>query len=778
MNRVLRALVRHALRVPSRWLGVVALVAMGVVVFAGTRSGLDRIEVTADRLYDELGMFDACFRVPPGARAVLPDVASVRGIPGVEDARWRLRVPGAAILDDGSAAAASIELVDTERPSIGDVRLTAGEWLDPARPFEVIIDHTFAADHGLVPGSTLRLGVMGMTLRFQVRGVGLMVEHLVPSVDQHLTIPVRGSLVAVMMSSRIIRALPRFQLTPAPPFNELLVRLNDDASRPAVRSAVEGLVGTTAEVTWREEQHSVQCHRSRLIVFRDFLPTAMGVFEGMAAIVLVFAMRDLARGWRKEAGTLLAFGVPRWRLLAAWASLVTAMVATGVGLGAALSGAFGDVVARAYQEATGFPWVMPGNGAAPLGVAAAVAAALVPVGVAAIATEIRGPPLSLMRSHVEQEFTIGLTWLPIGRAERMGLRNVLRRPAASLAMALSIAGTLVMAASMYVFADAQDSTTQAWIAARRWDAMVDVRDDATSVIAAARDRGATVIEPWTALPGSLLANGRLDDRQILGWPVPSALQADGWLVAGRGLSADDADEILVTHRDLRDLGARLGDTVTVQAGDGSRPLRVVGVLHSYTLGQAIVGRATLDRIAGSTLAPAGAMLAGPPSMVNAMIQDPSAGRVLAGAAIADVVHRSNAGLVRVMRGYGHLGTVAAVVLLLAGLRARLREREAEHAALLAFGVPPPWIGRSLLAEAATLSLAGGVIALPLVRLTTLMFQRRIAALWMFVPLDVHASHTVATLAAPIALAVLGTLPATLSLRRLHLVEALSTRLGA
>jgi len=786
MNHLVKGVSRHALRSTGRWVPVVILVAIGVAVYVGTYTGLDRIEDTTNQLYDELVLFDWNFRIKREEVRRVPTAPELEAIDGVRAADWRARFPGVATLEDGTSVGAVVVVVDpSRRPSVGDVLLTEGQYLDPEDDHGVIVDETFARDHALKPGDAFEVTAFNAKTYATIRGIGVFPEYLVASVDDHMTLPVRGSLVAILASKDVVTE--QQDRNPAnlfigPTVNDLVVTLDDDADPLTTRAALTRALAKfkVLEVTAGPDQYSVRCHRSRLWAFRDFLPTVIALFEAMAALVLVLAMHQLARSWRKEAGTLLAFGVPRSRLTAAWTAVLVAMVAAGVIIGIGLSVPVAELVSTNYQRAMGFPLVIAPRRWSSLIEACLLAALLVPVGWLAVYQQLRDTPRDLMYSAAKTEppgLSRLLARLPLGRATALGLRNVFRRPTAALVTIMSAAGTLVMAGSMYLFADAQKVSTDRYLESRAWDGLVQfphamAEDEVDRLM---NESGITSFEIFTERQASVRGSAAALEISLLGWPASSRLQGDGWLLEGSDLDPEVADGILLTHRDLGQIGAQLGDEVAVTVGDRSGSFTVVGVLHSYTLEQGYITRAAMDELLGEPANPAGAMVTGDAASISALMRHKDAGRVLRGETIRTVTKESNAALVRIIDFYGHLGALAALLIIIASMRVRARERAAEYGVLLGFGLPVSWLGRGLVAESIVLGVGAGLLAMPFTRFATLRFQARFAEVWMYVPMDLDTMAISLVLLAPIFAMPVSALLPTLDLRRLNIARALSTR---
>ena len=330
---------------------------------------------------------------------------------------------------------------------------------------------------------------------------------------------------------------------------------------------------------------------------------------------------------------------------------------------------------------------------------------------------------------------------------------------------------------MYLFADAQEVSTEDYLESRTWDGLVQFPKAMaeSKVDQLMDDSGITDYEIFTERQASVQGPAGALEMSLLGWPAASRLQGDGWLLDGSALDPEDGDGILLTHRDLGQIGAKLGDEVAVAVGDHIGSFTVVGVLHSYTLEQGYITRAAMDELLSRRADPAGAMVTGDAASISALMRHKNAGRVLRGETVRTVTKGSNAALVRIINVYGHLGALAALSIIIASMRVRAREREAEYGVLLGFGLPVFWLGRGLVAESVILGAGAGLLAMPFTRFATLRFQARFAEVWMYIPMDLDTMEIGLVLLTPVvAMPVSALLPA-LDLRKLSIARALSTR---
>ncbi|WP_225836260.1 FtsX-like permease family protein [Streptomyces sp. NK08204] len=278
------------------------------------------------------------------------DARRLAGLDGVESLAGPYPTQSATVADRGARAA--VELRGTSRmPSVGRPLLTAGHWLDPARPDGVVLESSLARALLAEPGDTLTLPGTRRTLT---------VEGIADSAEPRYRPGEQPGLVWALPSAL---PAPRGQVTG--------LRLHDPADTDyVVQRAVTVLgAGAVDDVsTWQQARSEAQGD-NRL------LGQVLGLF-GLGALVAAGlavhgAIGTRVRGHLRDISVLKAIGftpgqVVRIFLLQhlAYALLGTVAAAVAIeALGSRIPGRLGDAV-RVWQG-------LPGH---------AVALSAVPVG--------------------------------------------------------------------------------------------------------------------------------------------------------------------------------------------------------------------------------------------------------------------------------------------------------------------------------------------------------------------------------------------------------------
>jgi ABC-type lipoprotein release transport system permease subunit len=812
MNLLLcRAILRALLKTPGRILCVVVLVAVAISVYAGTFMGLSHIENTTLALYQDLRLFDLELRVEPTALDGVPPVEKLRSkVPAIRYGTWRLLAPGTLELPGAKgeqAGAAVMAVPPQERPAVGDVLLTRGAFLAPGHPTEVLIDKTFAEDHGIDVGDSLKLRIQGHAATLTVRGIGVFPEYLMSSILPDYPVPIRGTLAAVLLSEEQVAAA-----LDTPLVNSLVVTLVAGASRNAARDAIlSELSASGVKVTATllpEDQYSVHCTRSRLLSYRDFLPTLILVFNGLAFLVLLLIVRRMAQVWRKELGTLLSYGFHRIELFFSWGAALLLPVTLG-GLG----GAFGALllsqnVSQQFLLGTGFPILLPLRSLRPLWEAELLCFGIVfPAVLLPLLPLFLPPPATLLRDESQEEESsfllaaIRLLGQRIDRLfhlhspEKLGFRNVFRRPSVFISSTLCVSGMLVAAASMYLFGAALLRGLSQYLSSQRWQYLVELTRPATSVEldAMLSTAGASAWEGLSVVQGQVSADGKTDRARsyfLVAESLRSQLRVPGGLgmVHGRYLESEDAREVVINLRLSQTLSLSVGDRLFVSASPLAppAPLRIVGVTTNYAINQVFVSRKTLATLLPGPLLFQAAVLTGKKERADApansalyrrLSRSEAVARLVPWEAIATSSLKNCDALTAFVQLYGNLSTLVAVLLILVLVQVSVTDRAPEYALLRSLGFSGLDLLRMLLAEIGLLAGTAIVLSLPLTRLATWVFQRRLMQISDFVPLEVSLLAWLKLMAPALLLMLLAAAPAAVRAARIPIALALRTRIG-
>lgn len=755
---LLRGVLRGLWRAPARLLGLVALIAVATAVYAGTVMALGRLEADTRRIYASSSLADWVITFSPIDAALLP--ADLQ-IPGVDAWDLRLVTPGMLTLPDGSTAAAVVVAVDLRRPpTVSRPWIQTGRWL--AALDDGLIDATFSQDRALSAGDTATLRIGANRAEVRIAGTMIHPEFLMASVDDRFTMPLRRTVGMILLPRQRIIAAQHRDLV-----NQLALTLLPGADpAPVLAALYDRLSAAGASVQGsmpQAELYSVYCHWNRLTGFRDFLPTVIGLFDGLAALSAALLVRAAAHRARQEIGALLAVGTAPARIAAAWVGAIQVIALPGLIAGALGAWLLAGSVYRAYTGSTGFPVSDSISGSPfplwPLAAAAATAAILlIPATLYPLYTLLRQHPAALLRALPEApqwRLPLRLRWLPL--PWRLGLTLLLRRPGRLLAAAACIAGTQVMALSLWTFADGLDTGMARYVAAQRWDLQVDLwsPQPRAELEALADAAGATAWTPVAAAPAALGP----DHRWVTLIGLPPGLRGDQDLVTGR-LPASP-QEIAITLRQAQAWDLRPGDPVALAQGEATRQLMISGLLNNYLLNVALVDPAALalppalpDRYASLLLS-----LPTPDAPTAVLAASPLVARLLPQAQISRAATEVLSVLLLFLRAYAVLGGLVGAALLWTTLRVEVQDNEQSFALLSAIGWSRADLWQVLLIQSLALAGLSTLLAVPADRISLLIFQERLARINVWVDVSSAGRAELLHLGPVAILLLLSTIPA-------------------
>src|SRR5580765_1764740 len=142
-----RKLIRDLWAMKGQSLAIASVIAAGVAMFVMYLSNFDSLQRTRAAFYDSARFADVFASLKRAPSSLEPRLAA---LPGVEAVATRviadvtLDVPGMT----EPAIGRLISVPDRGRPSLNDVFLRRGRWVDPARSDEVLASEGFCEAHG------------------------------------------------------------------------------------------------------------------------------------------------------------------------------------------------------------------------------------------------------------------------------------------------------------------------------------------------------------------------------------------------------------------------------------------------------------------------------------------------------------------------------------------------------------------------------------------------------------------------------------------------------
>jgi putative ABC transport system permease protein len=575
-----RKLARDLWDMRGQSLAIASVIAVAVTMFVMYLSNFDSLQRTRAAYYDGARLADV-FATLKRAPASLE--SRIAAVPGVEAVATRvvadvtLDVPGVA----RPATGRLISVPDRGRPTLNDVYVRRGRWIDPTRPDEVLASELFCEAHGFNPGDRVAAIVNGRRRWLTIVGIALSPEY-VYAIRPGEMFSDKKQFGIFWMSRRALASA--FDMEGG--FNDVSIATAAGASTDDVIADLDRLLepyggrGAIRQAL-QPSAWTLDNELRQLESFGFIIPI---FFFAVAAFVLNVALSRAMALQRGQIAALKALGYSNREL--AWHYIKWALViAAGGALAGVAAGAwFGAKIIALYNDFFRFPvldYHLSGGVAVMSVIGSLVVAAL--GAQSAVRRAVRIPPAEAMRPESPARYrpsVVERLW-PRSRLApitRMILRNIERQPVRSVLSALGIACGVTVLFVGLAFIDVMNLLLDEQFA-------LNTRQDATITFVEPRSPralfavehlpGVMDVEPIRAVPVRLRAGHRTRTLAIIGLPEDPRLNR----VASRNgrILSLPADGVVLSAMLGRILHLSPGDLTTIEVLEGDRPVRQVPV---------------------------------------------------------------------------------------------------------------------------------------------------------------------------------------------------------
>ncbi|HUG52715.1 MAG TPA: ABC transporter permease [Vicinamibacteria bacterium] len=715
-----RKLLRDLWEMKGQAVAIALVVASGVAIFVMYHSNFDSLRRTQAAYY-ERQRFAEVF-------------ASLKRAPNRLDERIR-DIPGVALVETRVVADVTLDVPDypepvqgrlvsipaTGRPSLNDLVLSRGRWIEPGRGDEVLVSEGFVLAHGLQPGDRLHALINGRRRALRIAGVALSPEYIYVLPPGEL-IPDDRRLGIIWMERRALGSA--FDMEGG--FNDVALSLMAGTDPAAVIHALDRLLapyGGRGAIP-RQLQVSHWTIDNELAQLQNFGVLVPAIFMGVATFLLNIAMTRALAIQRTQIAALKALGYRDreigWHYVK-WALVIAAAGGLlGMGVGAWL----GSGLIAMYNQWFRFPvllYRLSGNvaltgvlislGAGALGAFFAVRRALaIPP-----AEAMRPEPPARYRPSVFERRALRHA---LSHATRMVLRNVERQPVRSLSTVVGIAFAVGILFFSFVFLDVMTLLGDIQFSlVSRQDVTVSFAEPASSRALFEMERlpGVLYAEPVRWVPARIRFEHR--SRQIAVSGQPSWPELSRVVDISRRPVAIPPEGLLMSKMLGEILGVRVGDRVQLEVLEGERPsleVPVAGLVDDYMGLTAWMEIGALRRLLreGGTLSGAHLMVdqAELPALYDRLKKTPRIAGVTITTAALESFRKVMAQNLETMNVFNvGFAVIIAFGVVYNAARISLSERSRELASLRVLGFTIGEISLILLGELALLT----VLALPL-----------------------------------------------------------------
>ncbi len=723
-SAILRAKLRRDLRHRRRQVIAVAVtVFIGVGLFVVSWGMYTNLRGSYDLTYRATNFADVWAR---GDQQVADALASADGVTAVET---RVSADVAMRLGPQPITGRIQGLPTGTQPTINQLIILSGDYLDPADPDSVLIESHTADNFDLSVGDSIRLNRDGQWFEAHVVGIASSPEWLwlAPNSQELLTDP--NEFGVVFASDALAR-----QVAPEGSL-QVVARVAGNDEGLAASAATVAYQAGASEVFDRAHHPSNQALQSDVKGFKQMAVLFPALFLAVAALATSVLLSRLIHTQRGEIAMLRAFGFDERQILRHFVSYGLATTMVGA-VPAIVAGSFGARAATtAYtsflsvpftsQRLSPFTWLVALGFSLVLGAVsgylpARAAARIEP----AAAMRPIGPGVTGRRTFLEKFLPPNApSWSVVA------VRNIRRQPRRAASTMVGVMLALIIIVTAFVLNDSINSMFDRQFGEVDQRDLVVTLNDATTaeaLRALSTVAGVAGAEPYgeTAV---LLRFDTMVSAQRLQAFVPATAAHDF-----TDVTSLDGDGIVLGSIARDELGVQVGDSVeaTFPEFETSASIQVVGFVDEPIPGFSYVNVQRWNALTRTAPSMAVITLNDDTEHAQARLEVAALPGVLTVRDQVAIANQASA-LLKATRFF--VGTmlifamVMAVALIFNAMTVSIGEREGEVATLQANGVGRSWIRRTITLENLVTVLGGVVPGLLLGRVLGALFLNQFSS---------------------------------------------------
>lgn len=305
------------------------VLACGIMAMIMLRSTWQSLIAARDAYYEQYRFADVFARLERAPEAVS---RRLEELPGVALVHTRIVEDVMVPLphEQDPITGRIVSLPESGRPPLNELYLRAGRF--PLADDEAVILEQFATAHDMQPGERLPVVINGRLRSLRVVGVALSPEYVLAMSGREMIPDNRRFVVVWMLRDSIA---PAFRMDGA--FNDVLMRLEPNASVPAVLEAVDRELARYGglHAVARDKQLSNYALTSELARLRTLALIIPAIFLAVAAFLVNVVVSRLVFLERTQVAVLKALGFTNGRIARHYLALVALIVSVAAVLGIA-----------------------------------------------------------------------------------------------------------------------------------------------------------------------------------------------------------------------------------------------------------------------------------------------------------------------------------------------------------------------------------------------------------------------------------------------------------
>jgi putative ABC transport system permease protein len=711
-----RKLFRDLWHLRGQVLTVGLIVASGIATYVTMRGAYESIERAQQDYYSRYHFADIFAQLKRAPNSIAGEITRIPGVAVVQTrvvVEVNLDIPGLA----EPAVGRLVSIPARQAPMLNDLFLRRGRYIDPGRQDEILISEAFSSANSLDIGNSIGAVINGRWENLRIVGIALSPEYVYE---------IRGAEVfpdnkrfGVLWMSRDALG-PLFNMEGG--FNDVSLTLAPGATEPAVIQKLDSILEPYGGLGayGREDQISHRFLADEIAQDRITGILVPTIFLGIAAFLIHVVLSRLVSTQRNIIGLLKAFGYSDADTGIHYLKFAFVAVLLGTLVGAPLGIWLGGGLAHMYQKFFRFPELRFVAGPRLIGWSLAISGVAACLGaLSSLRGAVALPPAEAMRAESPPRFREGIAERlgfagVISISARMILRNLERRPWKAFLTVVGMSFAIAILVVGFYFFDAIEYLVQVQFrTAQRDDVTISffephgqqVRYDLNHLT------GVLYSEPLRVVPARLRFGHRTKRIGLQGLGSNAELRR----VVGRNFDVAriPPEGLLLTAKLAETLGAKTGDTLTVEVLEGARPVwqaAVAGTVDEMIGLSAYMDISTLNRVMREGPSISGAYLSVDseklPALYSQLKRIPAVAGVAVREAMLESFYRTIAESLRISTMALNLfACLIAVGMVYNGARVALSERGHELASLRVLGFNQREISFMLLGEQGFLALA-------------------------------------------------------------------------
>jgi len=274
------------------------MVFMGVMVYAGIRSYMNGMTVTANRFYSENNLQDL---EVIGENFTDEDLKQIKEIEHIENAERKLTVTG--IMESSEDRTLQVNFIEANNISKFYVK--------DGKPFDkdtkgVWLDEYYAKNNNLKVGDIIKIKYEKETLEEEIIGLINVPDHVYDIKDESAIFPNHIDYGFCYLS---INELPNYLI-----YNYVMIDVDNEENKNNVKNQIEEKIENAIAVTDIKDGISYSSYQGEIEEGETYVGVFTGLFLFIAILSVITTMTRVVKKQRIQIGTLKALGFKKRKI--------------------------------------------------------------------------------------------------------------------------------------------------------------------------------------------------------------------------------------------------------------------------------------------------------------------------------------------------------------------------------------------------------------------------------------------------------------------------------